>query len=92
MEVMKTLPTTCGVYRMIGHKERVLYVGKAKNLKKRVFSYTQTDKLPHRLQRMVAETIRMEVVTTHTETEALLLESNLINKVSSTAKTEANGP
>ncbi len=81
MEVMKTLPTTCGVYRMIGHKERVLYVGKAKNLKKRVFSYTQTDKLPHRLQRMVAETIRMEVVTTHTETEALLLESNLIKKL-----------
>jgi hypothetical protein len=58
-----------------------LYVGKARNLKRRVTSYTQIAKLPRRLQRMVAETVAMEVVETHTEVEALLLESNLIKRL-----------
>ena len=66
---------------MIGSKEEILYVGKAKALKRRVNSYTQTGKLPIRLQRMVAQTKRMEFVHTHTEVEALLLESNLIKKL-----------
>ncbi len=79
--VVKTLSSSPGVYRMLGEQDNILYVGKAKNLKKRVISYTLVHKLPHRLQRMVAETVRMEVVTTHTETEALLLESNLIKKL-----------
>ncbi|RZI46472.1 excinuclease ABC subunit UvrC [Candidatus Finniella inopinata] len=81
LAVVKTLSSSPGVYRMLGERDAVLYVGKAKNLKKRVVSYTVVDKLPHRLQRMVSETVRMEVVTTHTETEALLLESNLIKKL-----------
>ena len=81
LEVLKTLPASAGVYRMLGKEDTVLYVGKAKNLRKRVVAYTQPHKLPHRLQRMVSETVRMEVVTTHTETEALLLESNLIKKL-----------
>lgn len=76
-----TLPSSPGVYRMINSRDEVLYVGKAKNLKKRVVSYTHTDRLPIRLQRMVAETTRMEFVTTHTEVEALLLEVNLIKKL-----------
>lgn len=76
-----SLPSNPGVYRMINSRDEVLYVGKAKNLKKRVVSYTKTDRLPHRLQRMVAETTRMEFVTTHTEVEALLLEINLIKKL-----------
>jgi excinuclease ABC subunit C len=59
----------------------VLYVGKAKNLKKRVTSYTKIERMPMRLQRMVMETHHLEVVTTHTEAEALLLESNLIKKL-----------
>ncbi len=75
------LPSHPGVYRMINGKDDVLYVGKAKNLKKRVTSYTQPERLPIRLQRMVAETVRMEFVTTHTEVEALLLEVNLIKKL-----------
>lgn len=75
------LPATPGVYRMISDKGDVLYVGKAKALKKRVVSYTHVDKLPIRLQRMVAQTVTMEFVHTHTEVEALLLESNLIKKL-----------
>ncbi len=78
---LKTLPATPGVYRMIAADGGVLYVGKAKNLKRRVFNYTQTNRLPIRLQRMVAETETMEFVTTHTEVEALLLESNLIKRL-----------
>jgi excinuclease ABC subunit C len=80
-QYVRTLPPSPGVYRMINARDEVLYVGKAKNLKKRVVSYTKTDRLPHRLQRMVAETTRMEFVTTHTEVEALLLEINLIKKL-----------
>ncbi len=78
---VKNLPETAGVYRMLGEKDEVLYVGKAKALKRRVNSYTLVDKLPVRLQRMVAQTIKMEFVHTHTEVEALLLESNLIKKL-----------
>lgn len=79
---VQNLTSSPGVYRMINSRDEVLYVGKAKNLKKRVVSYTHTDRLPIRLQRMVAETTRMEFVTTHTEVEALLLEINLIKKLS----------
>lgn len=78
---LRTLPSTPGVYRMLGDEGAVLYVGKAKNLKRRVTNYTQVNRLPVRLQRMVAETMTMEFVTTHTEVEALLLESNLIKKL-----------
>lgn len=75
---LKTLPAKPGVYRMIGVNGQVLYVGKAKVLKKRVASYTKQDKLSTRIRRMVALTASMEFVTTHTEAEALLLEANLI--------------
>lgn len=75
------LPITPGVYRMLNEHGEVLYVGKAKALKKRVLSYTHIEKLPTRLKRMVAETTSMEFVHTHTEVEALLLESNLIKKL-----------
>ena len=80
-EHAKKLPDTPGVYRMISEKDDVLYVGKAKSLKKRVTSYTNYGKLPFRLQRMIAQTVKMEFVHTHTEAEALLLESNLIKKL-----------
>ncbi|MAI61326.1 MAG: excinuclease ABC subunit C [Micavibrio sp. TMED27] len=78
---VKKLPETPGVYRMIDAAGEVLYVGKAKALKRRVTSYTQVNRLPIRLQRMVAATVSMEFVHTHTEAEALLLESNLIKKL-----------
>lgn len=70
-----------GVYRMLGKKGEVLYVGKAKNLKKRVLSYTRPDKLSIRIQRMISLTEKMEFIITHTESEALLLEVNLIKNL-----------
>ncbi|GJL85189.1 MAG: UvrABC system protein C [Micavibrio sp.] len=76
-----SLPNTPGVYRMLSDKGEALYVGKAKSLKKRVASYTKIERQPIRLQRMIAQTKAMEFVQTHTEAEALLLESNLIKKL-----------
>jgi len=76
--VQKTLSDKPGVYRMLSEKGDVLYVGKAKNLTRRVASYTRPDKLPMRLKRMISETRSMEIIETHTELEALLLEFNLI--------------
>jgi excinuclease ABC subunit C len=78
---LKTLPAGPGVYRMLNAKGDALYVGKARSLKKRVATYTQIYRLPNRLQRMVAETATLEVVSTHTEVEALLLESNMIKRL-----------
>lgn len=79
-EQLKTMPKQPGVYRMLNEKGDVLYVGKAKDLSKRVASYTQRARLPNRLQRMVAQTRGLEIVVTHTETEALLLEANFIQR------------
>ncbi len=78
---LETMPGNPGVYRMLDEKGDALYVGKARNLKKRVTSYTQIARLPERLRRMVADTAAMEIVTTHTEAEALLLEANLIKRL-----------
>lgn len=69
-----------GVYRMIAETDEILYIGKAKALRKRVASYTHFDRLPNRLKTMVSLTRRMEFITTHTEAEALILEANLIKK------------
>ncbi|HWA51306.1 MAG TPA: excinuclease ABC subunit UvrC [Dongiaceae bacterium] len=77
---VKTLPNQPGVYRMINQRGDVLYVGKARDLKKRVTTYAQPYRLAMRLQRMVSETVAMEFVATHTEVEALLLEANLIKR------------
>ncbi len=78
---LETMPPSPGVYRMLGADGAALYVGKARALKKRVTSYTQINRLPERLRRMVAETVTMEIITTHTEAEALLLEANLIKRL-----------
>ena len=77
----KTLPNSPGVYRMMGEGGDVLYVGKAKSLKKRVASYTRGFGHSNRIARMIAETEGMEFVTTATETEALLLETNFIKQL-----------
>jgi excinuclease ABC subunit C len=79
--VVATLPLSPGVYRMLDAAGEALYVGKARSLKKRVASYTQANRLDERLRRMVMETVSMEIVTTHTEAEALLLEANLIKRL-----------
>jgi excinuclease ABC subunit C len=78
--VLKTLPIRAGVYRMHDARGDVLYVGKARALKNRVANYTQVDRLPKRLQRMVAQTRSMTIVTTNSEAEALLLEAQLIKR------------
>ena len=70
-----------GVYRMLDAAGDALYVGKARSLRRRVAQYLQWSRLPLRLQRMVAGTRRLEIVVTHTEVEALLLESNLIKRL-----------
>ncbi len=80
-DAVKTLPSSPGVYRMLDDKGNVLYVGKARNLRKRVSSYARGRSQTNRILRMVAATVALEVVTTHTEVEALLLESNLIKKL-----------
>ena len=80
-DYVRRLPGRPGVYRMIGEKKDVLYVGKAKDLKKRVTSYTQLRGHSNRILRMIADTRSMEFVVTQTETEALLLEANLIKQL-----------
>ena len=79
-EYLKTAPTKPGVYRMVGEQEDVLYVGKAKNIKKRIASYTHPARLTTRLMKMVSKTCSMVFVTTQTEAEALLLEASLIKR------------
>ena len=78
---LATLPLVPGVYRMLDAKGDALYVGKARSLKRRVATYTQLARLPERLRRMVFETRSLEVVTTASEAEALLLEANLIKRL-----------
>ena len=78
--VLATLPIRPGVYRMLDARGDVLYVGKARALKNRVTNYTQVDRLSKRLQRMVAQTRSMMIVTTNNEAEALLLEAQLIKR------------
>jgi excinuclease ABC subunit C len=78
---LETMPSNPGVYRMLDANGDALYVGKARSLKRRVTSYAQIGRLPERLRRMVSETVMMEIVTTHTEAEALLLEANLIKRL-----------
>jgi len=80
-EHLPRLPQGPGVYRMLDKRGDALYVGKARSLAKRVASYAAVAKLAERLRRMVAETASLEIVSTHTEVEALLLESNLIKRL-----------
>ncbi len=80
-EFVKTLDGSPGVYRMLDVQARVLYVGKARNLKRRVSSYAKVSGHSPRIVRMISETAQMMVLTTRTETEALLLEQNLIKQL-----------
>ncbi|MBZ5668082.1 MAG: GIY-YIG nuclease family protein [Acidobacteriia bacterium] len=77
----KLAPTSPGVYRMTGAAGEVLYVGKAKSLKKRVIAYARPTGHDSRIARMIAATTALEFVSTSSETEALLLEANLIKRL-----------
>ena len=78
--IAKTLPHQPGVYQMEDDDGQILYIGKAKNLAKRVINYTSVNNLTRRLQRMVSLTKKMNFFVTNTEIEALLLECNLIKR------------
>ncbi|MDE2473664.1 MAG: excinuclease ABC subunit UvrC [Alphaproteobacteria bacterium] len=78
---LKNLPDGPGVYRMLSAKGDVLYVGKARSLKKRVAAYAKPALLPYRIARMVSETAEMMFISTASDTEALLLEANLIKRL-----------
>ncbi|WP_170263418.1 excinuclease ABC subunit UvrC [Blastochloris sulfoviridis] len=80
-ELARHAPNGPGVYRMTGAAGDVLYVGKAKSIKRRVLSYARTAGHTNRIARMVSLTMAMEFVSTRTETEALLLEANLIKRL-----------
>jgi excinuclease ABC subunit C len=80
-DFVRRLPGQPGVYRMIATDGEVLYVGKARSLKKRVHSYTRLMGHTNRIARMIAATADMEFVTTASEAEALLLEANLIKRL-----------
>ncbi|SFA98600.1 Excinuclease ABC subunit C [Poseidonocella pacifica] len=80
-DYLKTLESAPGVYRMLDSESRVLYVGKARNLKARVSSYARPTGHSGRIARMISETASMMFLTTRTETEALLLEQNLIKQL-----------
>jgi len=77
----KLAPPSPGVYRMIDAHGDVLYVGKAKNIRKRIIAYTRPTGYDPRIERMIAVTASLEFVSTATETEALLLEANLIKRL-----------
>ncbi|MBV1918773.1 MAG: excinuclease ABC subunit UvrC [Sphingomonadaceae bacterium] len=79
-DTVRTLPVRPGVYRMHDARGDVLYVGKARALKNRVSNYTQVERQPSRLQRMISQTRSMTIVTTNSEADALLLEAQLIKR------------
>lgn len=81
IDQVKRLPMGPGVYRMFDENGDVLYVGKARSLKKRVTSYTRLQGQSNRIMRMIMSTVAMEFVVTQTESEALLLEANLIKRL-----------
>ena len=80
-DALKTMPAGPGVYRMLDRRGDALYVGKARSLKNRMQNYAHPAALSNRLRRMIAETTTVEIVVTHTEAEALLLECNMIKRL-----------
>jgi len=80
-QAVRLAPTSPGVYRMLNAADDVLYVGKAKNVKKRLSSYARPTGHVVRIARMIAATVTVEIISTATETEALLLEANLIKQL-----------
>ncbi|MCE2993791.1 MAG: excinuclease ABC subunit UvrC [Candidatus Jidaibacter sp.] len=78
------LPSSPGIYKMLGEEDRLLYIGKAKSLVNRVASYADINKLSNRIKMMVSQIRRVEFIITNSEAEALLLEANLINKLKPT--------
>lgn len=79
-DITKHLPTSAGVYKMLDNNGNILYIGKARNLRNRVTNYTQINGLSNRIRNMVYLIDSVEIVETPTDTEALILEANLIKQ------------
>ena len=79
-QLIINFPTNSGIYQFIDEKQQVLYVGKAKNLRKRLLNYTDPNRLSIRIRKMVSLAAKVEISTTRTEAEALILECNLIKQ------------
>ena len=77
---IKNIPNCPGVYKFLDQKKKIIYIGKAKNLPKRLLNYTVSSNLPIRTQRLISTFKEIEVISTSNESEALLLEANLIKK------------
>lgn len=75
------MPNKPGVYRMLDEQEKVLYIGKAKDLAKRIVNYTQVNRLCNRMKLAISQIKRLEIITTNTEAEALILEASLIKSL-----------
>ncbi len=80
-QTVKQMPPSPGIYKMTAKDGSILYVGKAKNLPKRVISYARIEQMPNRLRRMVAQIDNIQYEVTNTEAEALLLEAGLIRSL-----------
>ncbi|MDR2831331.1 MAG: excinuclease ABC subunit UvrC [Rickettsiales bacterium] len=81
---IKLSPRSCGVYKMIGDKDKVLYIGKAKNLKSRLSDYLRFESLSERIKVMLSQVIKVDISLTKNEIEALLLEAQLIKSLKPT--------
>ena len=77
---IKNIPNSPGIYKFLDEKNKIIYIGKAKNLPKRLLNYTSASGLAIRTQRLISLTKEIETITTANESEALLLEANLIKK------------
>lgn len=75
------MPNSPGVYRMLDAKEKVLYIGKAKDLSKRIANYTQINRLCERMRLAISQTKKLEIITVNSEAQALVLEANLIKSL-----------
>ena len=80
-KIIKSLPSSSGIYKMISITNEILYIGKAKNLSKRVSSYTNPLRFNYRLQKMISLVEKVEFINTKDETTALLLEASLIKEI-----------
>jgi len=83
-ERIKSFPQSCGVYKMVEEKDKVLYVGKAKNLKSRLSNYLRFESLSERIKVMLSQVVRIETFLTESEIEALFLEAQLIKSLKPT--------
>ena len=80
-KIVSQQPKSSGIYQMVNEEDKILYVGKAKNIQNRLKSYLNPNNLSNRIRRLMSQVKKIDVIITETEKEALLLEANLIKKI-----------